>query len=196
MALPRRETVKSAQKRELILDATEQIIREDGYAAVSSRSVAARVGMNGPLIHYYFPTMDDLFIAMLRRGAARSYERLAAALASPQPLRGLWEIDVNPERTAVGIELAVAANHRKALRAELAEVSTQLRRMHVEALTQLLRTYEINAEDFPAEFMAVAMTGIAHVLVNEATFGATAGHAEARDTVERLIARLERPRAR
>ena len=38
---------------------------EDGYAAVSSRSVAAAVGIQAPLVHYYFPTLDDLFVAVL-----------------------------------------------------------------------------------------------------------------------------------
>ena len=69
MAAPRRPRAATAEKRERLLDATEEIMLEDGYAAVSSRSVANRVGINAPLVHYYFPTIDDLFIAVLRRRA-------------------------------------------------------------------------------------------------------------------------------
>ncbi|MGK2908303.1 MAG: TetR family transcriptional regulator [Sphingobium sp.] len=40
---------------------------EEGYAAVSGRKVAARAGLNASLIHYYFPTSDDLLVAAYRR---------------------------------------------------------------------------------------------------------------------------------
>jgi AcrR family transcriptional regulator len=192
MAVERRETARSAKKRALLLDATEQIMREDGYAAVSSRSVAAKVGINAPLVHYYFPTLDDLFIAVLRRGAARNLERLAAALASPEPLRALWETSINPERTAMGIEIMAAANHRKAIKAELIQISDQLRRVHIEAFTQLLTTYEIDAGDVPPELLAMAMTGIARLLVNEEMLGLTTGHGEALSAIDGYLERLER----
>ena len=65
---------------------------EEGYAAVSSRRVASEAGVNVALVYYYFETMDDLFIALFRRGAERSLERQAEVLASPQPLWGLWDL--------------------------------------------------------------------------------------------------------
>ena len=64
MVEQRRPRAATAEKRRRLLDATEEIMLEDGYAAVSSRSVAARVGINAPLVHYYFPTLDDLFMAL------------------------------------------------------------------------------------------------------------------------------------
>jgi AcrR family transcriptional regulator len=53
--------------RTRILDATERIMLEEGYAGVSSRKVAARAGLKSKLLHYYFATMDDLFIAAFQR---------------------------------------------------------------------------------------------------------------------------------
>ena len=53
---------------------------KDGYAAVSSRSVAARVGINAPLVHYYFPTLDDLFVAVLERRSGPNVDRMTEAL--------------------------------------------------------------------------------------------------------------------
>ena len=82
MAEPRRPRAATAEKRTRLLDVTEEIMLREGYAAVSSRSVAAKAGIQPPLVHYYFPTIDDLFVAVLRRRAERNVERMAAALAS------------------------------------------------------------------------------------------------------------------
>ena len=65
---PKREKVeRSTSPRAAILDATESIMLEEGYAAVSSRKVASRAGLTSQLLHYYFRTMDDLFIAVFVR---------------------------------------------------------------------------------------------------------------------------------
>src|SRR5215470_4446736 len=93
---PRRARAASAEKRARLLDATEEIILREGYAAVSSRSVAARVGIQAPLVHYYFPTLDDLFVAVLRRRAEKNVERMEAALASAEPLRAWWDLASDP----------------------------------------------------------------------------------------------------
>ncbi len=53
---------------------------EEGYAAVTSRRVAAQAGLKPQLVHYYFRTMDDLFLAAYRRRADQGLERLAQAL--------------------------------------------------------------------------------------------------------------------
>src|SRR4029453_19429787 len=87
MAEGRRPRKATEEKRARLLDATEEIMLKEGYAAVSSRSVATAVGINAPLVHYYFPTLDDLFVAVLRRRAGRNVMRMAEALASPEPLR-------------------------------------------------------------------------------------------------------------
>ena len=42
------------------MDAAEQLLLEEGYAAVTSRRVGARAGLKPQLVHYYFRTMDDL----------------------------------------------------------------------------------------------------------------------------------------
>jgi hypothetical protein len=37
---------------------------DEGYAAVSSRRVAHRLGFNAALVYYYFENMDDLFLTL------------------------------------------------------------------------------------------------------------------------------------
>lgn len=184
----------SAHKRARLLDATEEIILREGYAAVSSRSVAARVGIQAPLVHYYFPTIDDLFVAVLRRRAERNVERMAAALASDTPLRSWWEVAADPRGAALLMELMAAANHRPALRAEVGDVAREIRRMQMRTLDSLLVEYGLDPDELPPALIAAAMQGLAFGLVADEVAGYDTAHAEARAATTRLLERLERRR--
>ena len=75
-AAPRRVGAETSATRARIVEATNELIREEGYAAVSTRRVAGRAGLKPSLIHYYFPTTDDLLVEVSRLGAAESPEHL------------------------------------------------------------------------------------------------------------------------
>ena len=66
---------------------------EEGYAAATSRRVAAKAGVKPALVHYYFPSMDDLFLAVLREGAETNLVRQREALADDEPLHALWKLN-------------------------------------------------------------------------------------------------------
>lgn len=52
--------------RAKLLDATDTVLREKGWAAVSARSVAAQAGVNQALVFYHFGTVADLIDAACR----------------------------------------------------------------------------------------------------------------------------------
>ena len=52
---------------------------DEGYAAATSRRVAAKAGVKPALVHYYFPSMDDLFVAVLRDKAEDNMAETARA---------------------------------------------------------------------------------------------------------------------
>jgi len=187
----RRVGSATSKTRVAILDAAERIMLEDGYAAVSSRSVGARAGIHAGNVHYYFPTLDDLFIAVLDRGAERSMERMAAALASPRPLKALWGLSSDPRGVAVLNELMAAANHRKALYSRVAALAQTARRMQVEALRALLPQYGLDESLFPPELLAAAIQGVALLVVREDALGVDTDHEAARKAAEALIDYLE-----
>jgi AcrR family transcriptional regulator len=195
MAEPRRARAATVEKRTRILDVTEQIMLEDGYAAVSSRRVASEVGINAPLVHYYFPTLDDLFVAVLRRRAERNVSRLAEALASPEPLRAWWELASDPRGTALLMDLMAAASHRSALRAEVAELAREVRRMQMETLASILDEYGVDADRFPPALVAAAIQGLALVVVQDQVAGYETAHEQAAAAMARLVATLEDRRA-
>ncbi len=196
MAERRRPRAATEEKRRRLLDATEELMLKEGYAAVSSRSVAAAVGIQAPLVHYYFPTLDDLFVAVLQRRAGRNVERMAAALAAPEPLRSWWAQASDPRGTALFVELLAAANHRPALKAEVGDIAREVRRMQVDALGSLLGEYGVDADDFPPPLVAAAVQGLAFSVVQDRAAGYDTAHDEAIAAMDRLVDRLEAARAR
>ena len=54
------------EQRETILAATCAVICRDGIDGVRSTAIAAEAGLTVPLLHYYFPTLDELVLAAYR----------------------------------------------------------------------------------------------------------------------------------
>lgn len=191
MAETRRIGAEDSKTRAALLDAAGKLMLEEGYAAVTSRRVAAKAGLKPQLVHYYFRTMDDLFLALFRSGAERNLERQAQALASPQPLRALWEFISDPAWTAFLVEFTALANHRKAIKAEIAAYAERFRRLQVDALASVLEKYGVDPEEFPPTAVLVLVSAISRLLAMEEGLGLTVGHAETRALVERYLTRFE-----
>lgn len=194
MVETRRPRAATLEKRGRILDAAEQIMLKDGYAAVTSRRVEAEAGIK---LHYHYGSLDELFVAVFRRRAERSVERLREALTSEQPLRAWWELASDPRGTALLVELTAAANHRALLQAEVAELARDARRMEMDSLASILDEYGIDPQEFPPPLVAAAVQGLALVVVQDEVRGFDTAHADAKAALERLLDRLEgerRPR--
>src|SRR5215470_9049592 len=82
MASERRIGAPDAKNRTVLLDAAERLMLEEGYAAVTSRRVAEKAGLKPQLVHYYFRTMGELYLAVFRRRADQGLEAQSAALKS------------------------------------------------------------------------------------------------------------------
>ncbi|MBL7488668.1 TetR/AcrR family transcriptional regulator [Frankia sp. AgB1.9] len=196
MAEPRRRRAATEEKVTRVLDAAEEIMLREGYAAVTSRNVAERVGLKAPLLHYYFPTIDDLFVALLRRRSERNVERMEAALASRRPLQAWWDLASDPRGTALLLEFLAAANHRPALRAEVGEVARVVRQMQMAVLDKIQAEYGLDPDEFPPALLATTMQGLALGLVADEVAGRETAHEQARAAMSRLVANLERRRSR
>jgi AcrR family transcriptional regulator len=195
MAAARRPRAATEEKQRRVLDAAEQLMLEEGYAAVTSRRVAAAVGIQPSLVHYYFPTVDDLFVAVLRRRSARNVERMADALASAEPLRAWWALAADPRGTALFVELLAAANHRPPLKAEVGAIAHEVRVMQMVALETLLPEYGLDPTELPPALVAAAVQGLAFSVVQDHVAGYDTAPDQAIAGMERLIDRLEARRS-
>jgi AcrR family transcriptional regulator len=191
----RRGNVGDPTTRNALLDAAQELMLSDGYAAVTTRRVAAKAGVNSALVFYYFDSVDGLFIALFQRGAKRSLERLQHAMSSPQPLWRFWDLLQDPSGSAVIMELMALANHRKAIRAQLGELAREYRRAELDALSTVLEGYGVDLERWPPASLVVILSGISRFLLIEESVDIDIGHAETVALVERHIRDLEGERA-
>ncbi|MFV2175245.1 TetR/AcrR family transcriptional regulator [Actinomadura sp. LOL_016] len=187
----RRSPVDESATRTALLDATQEIMLEDGYAAVTTRRIGAKAGLNNALVFYYFGSVDNLFIELFRRGAERSLEGLVRALSSPQPLWSFWELTHDFSSNALIMEFTALANHRKAIRAEIAAYSRKFRTMQLEMLSDVLERHGVDSERWPPASLILFMASFSRFMHIEEGFGLDIGHAETVAVIEREIRALE-----
>lgn len=190
MASERRLGSPEAKNRQVLLDAAEQLMLAEGYAAVTARRVAAQAGLKYQLVHYYFRTMDDLHLALFRRRAEEGLERQAKALASDRPLRALWEYVTDPAGTRITMEFMGLANRNEKFKAEIARYAELMRAAQLEALPGILERYGRTPE-FSPEVLTVLLTAVSRIVVMERLLGMSLGHAETLGLVERYLEELE-----
>ncbi len=193
MAATRRVGTELSATRTVILDTTERLMIEEGYAAVSTRRVAAVAGLKPALVHYYFVTTDDLFLATYRRAADRYFERLAAATESSRPVAAMWELSMNPTRTTLAVEFLALANHRKSIGAEIARNIQRTRELHAELLSRLPRSPSNDPKICPPISVSFLIAAITRTLVMEDALGLSSGHAETQAFVNWWIKHSEGP---
>ncbi len=189
----RRIGAESSETRALIIVATELVIREEGYAAASTRRVALRAGLKPSLVHYYFPTTDDLLLAVFERGAAQSDGMIAEALASSDPVRALWRFFLDDSRTVLSVEYIALAIRRPAIREMIAAHGEAMRKAQIGLFEQLLRERPCGTDECPPAAISLILAGIGRALFMEGALGVSLGHKEAADWVERWLDRLLPP---
>jgi len=70
--------------RRQILDASRQILIEQGYGALSLRRIASMIGCSATAIYLYFDNRDALVHSLIDEGFDLLYDRVASAAASPR----------------------------------------------------------------------------------------------------------------
>ena len=164
---------------------------DEGYAAVTSRRVAAKAGLKPQLVHYYFRTMDDLFLEVFRRRADENVARAERAIAADGSLRVLWQLNADPRGARFNIEFVALANHRKAIRTEIARYAERFRAIQLEAVSAALQKIGVSDEELPPVVALLIMTGVTQVLALEEALGVTAGHETTRSFMTGTIARVD-----
>jgi TetR/AcrR family transcriptional regulator of autoinduction and epiphytic fitness len=181
---------KDAGARERLMEATAQIMFDEGYAAATSRRVAARAGVRSALVYYYFPAMDDLFVAVMRAGAEASLARMRQAITADEPLRALWSINTDPRWTGLYAEFVALANHRKVISAELKSYAERVRDVETAAATVALRAQGLDLNEYPPVAISMLVAQIARSLCNESAIGMTEGHEQMRELADRFLNRF------
>lgn len=192
-ASPRRMGRAGSANWLAMLDGAEAVLREEGYAALTSRRVAERIGVKQRLVYYYFHTMDALIVETFRRHATREMAKLREAAASDQPLRRIWAGRIEGRDTRLISEFTALGNRIEPLRHAVIGFIEEVRAIHVAALSEAMARHP-DAGGIPPVALAILANGAALTLSGEAELGVRTGHAELLGVIDKLLDTLE-PRA-
>lgn len=191
MATTRRFGAVSSATRSALLDAVEAVMRDDGYGALTARSVAEKAGLKHQLVYYYFQTLDDLLIAAYERHIASYLERIEEALTTDAPLHAFWRVHANPPDATLNMEFLSMANHIPGIRARTIEFGEHVRRLGLGKMEGLIVRPALGMEAVTPFAVTMAITSIGSIMGLENAIGLSGGHAEMRAMMEWCIDQLE-----
>ena len=167
---------------EALLDAAERLLLAEGYAAITTRRVAAEAGVNHGLVHYYFGSVENLLIRVLERFTTRLTDRQRALYSDPdvpflekwrQAMRYLVGDDVEYEK--IWLELQALAWNNPDLRRRVARVNEAWRGVLRDAFAEARERYGI---DMPLEALVSLVITFNEGIMLERAQGISAGHRE------------------
>jgi AcrR family transcriptional regulator len=181
-----------SKTRTAMIEATARLMYEEGHGAVTARRVAAKTGVNPGLVHYYFRSMDELFLAVFRHGAEANLRRQARALSSRQPLRALWKVNSDPRNMKLYMEFVVLSGRNEDIRAELIRYAELFRKAEERAFARALSQGPADAAAVPPAAASVLLDGIARMIALERGLGITRGHDALIALVDDCLRRFDR----
>ncbi|OBB33717.1 TetR family transcriptional regulator [Mycolicibacterium peregrinum] len=191
----RRVGAETSKTRDTLLDCVEKMMLEDGYASVTYRALATKAGVTPSLVQYYFPALDDIFIAAISRYSTRNLEYLDKMLAkrADEPLHALWEYSWDEATGALMTEFMALGNHRKSIQAEIASVTESARKAQLDALTAKFGedAHPVGGLSLPA--LQLLISSLPKFLNLEKGIGVQTAHAELTKAFEDQLDAVEPP---
>lgn len=178
-------------KAESMLDAAEQVLRDEGYAALTSRRVAEILGVKQRLIYYYFRTMDELILAAFKRLAIRDLNRLKAGIQSERPLHEVWDVCINTTDARLISEFMALANHHEGVRTEVISFIEESRKLQIAALKKAIAKSNIPSASIPLDAIVLIGTSLALTLNRESSLGVKKGHPAMKKLIKEFLDGLE-----
>jgi AcrR family transcriptional regulator len=184
---------------EVFLDAAERLLVSSGYAGISVRRLAEEAGANHGLVHYYFGSMEELFLRVLERFTVRLIERQRAMYSTDAPFIEKWHTamgyldeDIEAGYPKVWFELQAMAWNHPDMRERVARVNGEWRAVLTDAFTAAAKDYGLDRRRFPVAAMVSLVMTFNEGLMLERISGISAGHKELLSGIDRWLQELER----
>ena len=192
------DTAERIATEERFLDAAERLLIDVGYANISTRRLAEEAGANHGLVHYYFGSMEHVFLRVLERFTGRLIARQREMYAAPIPFIEKWRAamsflgqDLENGYQKVWFELQAMAWNRPDLKERLARVHAQWRQVLREAFAPALERYGLDSEHFPLEAMTALVITFNEGIILERLGGITEGQTDLLAMIDRWLVSLE-----
>lgn len=188
---------------ERFLDAAERLLIKVGYANITTRRLAEEVGANHGLVHYYFGSMERLFMRVLERFTERLIARQRAMYAADIPFIQKWRMamgfldqDFESGYQKIWYELQALSWNRPELKELLVRVHTQWRQTLREAFAHALADYNLDPDRFPLDAMTELVITFNEGIILERLSGITEGQQELLAMIDRWLVNLEQAATR
>ena len=177
MALPK---PARAETEERFLDAAERLLADTGHAGITTRRLAEEAAANHGLVHYYFGSIENLYVRVLERFTDRLIERQRTMYSSDAPFIDKWRmamryLDADRDYQRIWYELQALAWSRPELRERVAQVDAEWRSVLREALAEPLERYEL---PIPLDALVALVVTFNEGIILERLSGIDTGHAE------------------
>jgi TetR/AcrR family transcriptional regulator len=187
--------VARSAAEEALLDAAERLLVEVGYAGITTRRVAEEAGVNHGLVHYYFGSIENLFVRVLERFTAELTARQRAMYAADIPFVEKWRQamhylvaeDVAYEK--IWFELQALAWNRPELRERIAQVNDEWRSVLTEAFAEPRERHGI---EMPLDALVSLVMTFNEGVILERLSGIESGHAELLEWIDEWMEGKER----
>jgi len=176
---------------EAMLNAAEEILRQHGYAALTSRKIAEHLGVKQRLVYYYFRSMDELLRESFTRLSIRELARLKSAVSSDRPLHEIWDVCIDTSDARLISEFMALANRNEGVKAEVVTFILESRKLQVAALKKVMMRYASHENFLPAEVLAFMGTSLALALNREASLGIRKCHAPVKKMIASFFEAME-----
>src|SRR5690348_5384291 len=174
-----------AEACERFLDAAERLLVEMSWGEVTVRRLATAAGLNHGLVHYYFGSMEEVFVQVLERFTTRLIERQREMYGADMPFLEKWrtaigylDADLDSGYQKIWYELQAMAWNRPDLRDRVARVNAEWRAVLTEAFSDAMREYGIDRRQFPVEAVVALVMTFNEGIMLERLSGISAGHNE------------------
>jgi AcrR family transcriptional regulator len=188
-----------AETEDAFLDAAERLLIGLGYAGISTRRLAEEAGANHGLVHYYFGSMENLFVRVLQRFTERLIIRQRemygrtdlSGIEKWRTAVGYLESDLAAGYPKIWLELQALGWNRPDIAERVAEVNGEWRAVLTEAFDEMIAEYGLDREQFPLDAVVSLVMTFNEGIMVERLSGISTGHRELLEMVERWLERLE-----
>ncbi|HEU4747959.1 MAG TPA: TetR/AcrR family transcriptional regulator [Gemmatimonadaceae bacterium] len=179
------------------LDAAERLLVEVGYSGITARRLAEEAGANHGLIHYYFGSMEELFLGVLERFTDRLIARQRAMYASDASYIEKWRaamrfLDDDRPYQKIWWELQAMAWNRPELRERVARVHGAWCDAMREAVATAVRRYDLDRTGLSADAWVTLIVALNEGIILERLSGIDRGHQALLTQIDKWLSMLER----
>lgn len=189
MASSRRIGSQNSATRDAILAAATQVLREEGAGALTASNIAKRIGVKAHMVHYYFRSMEELVLALVRQHGILGLKNTARAMASDEPLRAMWDIETAYKWSIVAMELSTFALHHDAVGAEMMRYIEDMRALQADGIARYFEAKGIECS-IPPMAISIMIAAIARQIQREKEYNVALGHDDMFAVVEQFLAGL------